>query len=221
MKRILYGLIIGFCLIPNIVNAECNPSDKERLQKLANNISVTLEEYEENGGTYFKATFTGLSKELRIYSDRKHFYYYNYSNNVIDEVELHVYSGRTYQFTVNGNSTCPYNNFRTITISIPSYNPYYKDQICDNASEYRLCQKWYQNDLSYDEFINDVNNYISNRQNNDSNGNNAGNSYDDYYFDFNFGRFYRLVYFPSLVVTIILMILLVIFWNKENKKNRL
>lgn len=224
MKRILCGLIISFCLFPNIINAlECSTSDKERLQRLASNITYTLEEYEENGETYFRATFTGLSKELRIYSDRKHFYYYNNTNNDIGEVELYpLYSGRTYQFTVNGHSTCSYNNFRTITISIPNYNPYYNDPVCNNAREYKLCQKWFDSgEISHDEFTNSVSEYIKAKKDNNNGEGGNGNLTDPFEFNFDFGKFYKLVYFPSLVVTIILLILLVIFWNKENKKNRL
>lgn len=220
MKRILYGLIIGFCLIPNINALECNSSDKERLQKLANNISYAIEEYEENGEIYFKATLTGVSKELTIYNGTKLKYYWNTSADYIGEVNIDsIKTNSKIKLELYGNYTCLYDTVREITIVTPGYNRYYGDSICDNASEYKLCQKWYQNDLSYDEFINDVNNYISNKK--DNNGNNTGSSYDDYYFDFNFGRFYRLVYFPSLAVTVILIILLIVFWNKENKKNRL
>lgn len=221
MRRVLYSLIISICLIPNIVNAlECNTSDKERLQKMANNISVTVEEKaDDNGNVGFIATFTGVSKDLRVFNNRVMAYYRNETNNYIGYFMVQpLYAGNTYEFQVNGNTTCTDYNFRAITITVPNYNPYYKEPICENAKEHKLCQKWMNNNsISYEEFVSEVENYIKGKKK----GNNSGQLSLSDQFDFDFGRFYKIVYFPSLIITLILTGLLIYFWSKENKKNRL
>lgn len=220
MKRILYGLIIGFCLIPNIVNAlECSTADRERLQKLANNISVAIEEYEENGDIGFVATFTGVSKDVRIFNNRVMYYYRNDTNDYIGYFTVQpLYVGNVYEFTVNGNTTCVDYNFRTITINVPNYNQYYNDPICENAREYKLCQKWINNsDLSYEKFVSEVTDYIQKHKK----ANNSGTTSTTEMFYIDLERFYKTVYFPSLVVTLILVGLLIYFWSKKNKKNKL
>lgn len=219
MKKIVFCIISLLFMFPMGIKAyECSNEDKERLQKLANNISVSYEEYEENGKTYFKAIFAGLSKEIRIYSDRRHFYYYNYSNNLFDEVELQVYPGNTYQFTINGSETCKYNDFRTITINIPNYNPYYEDDVCRNAREYKLCKKWVSNnEISYDEFVSKVTEYKKQQGEVIADNSTEENGING----FTFLDIYNKYYWPTFVGMICSLILLILLWIKQNKKNRL
>lgn len=224
MKKIL----IYICLLSvtfycdKILALECSSSDKERLQKLANNISVIVEEENNgNGNIVFSATFTGISDDIRIFNPKNWMYYRNLSNSDIGEVTINnLYQGTSYRFEIySSTGACSFKIFRTITLSIPKYNKYYSDPICENVKEYKLCQKWIDNDnMPYDEFLNKVNNYIEESK---KENNNLEESSSDNQFDFDFGKFYKIVYFPSLVVTLILTGLLIYFWSKENKKNRL
>lgn len=218
MKRLIYILIISICLFPNLIKgSECTNEQRERLQKFADNVTYTLEEYEENGEIYFKVTFTGLSKELRIYNDRRYFYYYNYSNNPIDEISINVYPETIYQFEVNGSNTCLYKNLRTITINIPSFNKYYSDPKCNDARNLNICQKWAKVDLLYDEFIKKVDDYKEKQKENM----NVPSDKKEENNDIDFLALYNKYYWPTFAGMICLLILLVILWIRENKKNRL
>ncbi len=217
LKKVLFGLIVIIFSCNRVYASECSNEDRVRLQKFADNITYTLEEYEENGEKYFKVIFTGLSKEIRIYSDRRRFYYYNFSDNLFDEVDLKVYPGKIYQFTINGVNTCKYNDFRTITINIPNYNPYYSDEVCKNTREYKLCQKWTTIDMSYEEFVSKVTKYKKKQQeviDDNPISENATNN-------FNFLDIYDKYYWPTFIGLICLLILLIILWIRQNKKNRL
>lgn len=220
MKKILFCFIITLFCFNKGYALECSITDKERLQKLASNISYIVEDYEENGETYFKVTFTGLSKELRMYIPSRYSYMKTYEEYLSEIVVNNIKPGMPYRFRFYGINDCKNELFRTITIKMPNYNVYYEDPLCKQAPEYSLCQKWSTNSYSYDEFVKNVSNYISGKQNNDDNENSFGNL-DEFDFNFNFGKFYKLVYFPSLIVTLILIVLLIIFWNKENKRNKL
>lgn len=222
MKGVLYSLIIGICLFSNAVNASnCDTSDKERLQKMANNISITIEEkFDNNGNVNFIATFTGVSKELRVFLPRIATFYYNTTGSYIGSLTVDTLSaGETYTFNIYGDDTCVYTNLRNITIDIPNYNPYYKEPICENAREHKLCQKWINNNgISYEKFISEIENYIKEKEKN-NNIVDVPSPNDEFNFDFD--KFYRKVYFPSLIITLILMGLLIYLWLKENKKNKL
>lgn len=222
MKRILIYICALFITFycNKIFALECSQLDKETLQKLANNVSYILEEVNDGDDVSFNVTFTGVSKELRMYIPSRYSYMKTYEEYLSELVVNSIKPGMPYRFRFYGTDNCKNELFRTITIQTPNYNVYHDDPLCKQASEYSLCQKWSTNSYSYDEFVKNVNDYISNKQNNASSGNNFENL-DEFDFNFDFGKFYKLVYFPSLIVTIILIILLIIFWNKENKRNKL
>lgn len=221
MRKILSYFIIVFAFFPFYVSAfECSSNDRERLQKMANNISVTLEERNIDGVIYFDATVAGVSKEIRLYDQAKFIYYRNITENDINEIIFEkLRQGKTYTYNVVGDSTCENYNFRTIRLSIPVYNIYYDEPICENAKTYKLCQKWYDNsNLSYEDFKSKVKSYIQNNtteslKSNDSDGN------DDLYLQFI--NFYDKYYYVLLSSLIICLSILIYLWIRINKKNRL
>lgn len=219
MKRLIYILIISICLFPSLIEAEeCTDKDRTRLQKQADNVTYILEEYEEDGQTYFKTTFSGVSKEIRIYSDRRHFYYYNYSTNPIDEFDIDVYPGTLYKFTINGSNKCKYTDFRTITINIPYLNQYYNNPVCNGLQNLNVCQRWSNVNLSYEGVTKMVNEYKEKQ--NDKKNNTPSNTRDEKN-NFDFMKLYNKLYWPTFIGLICVLILLIILWNKENKKNKL
>lgn len=219
MKRLIYILIISICLFPNLISGlECTNEDKTRLQKLANNITYVLEEYEENGQTYFKVTFTGLSKELRLFNENTLLSFYNFSDNDFGEtIVKRIKFGKVYSFTIYGRNSCKFDVIRGITINMPSINNYYNDEVCNNASEYKLCQKWSKVDMSYDEFVSKVTEYK--KQQSEINDDNPNIENKDE--SFNFFDIYNKYYWPTFIGMICLLILLIILWIRQNKKNKL
>lgn len=219
MKKIAFW-ILTLIIIPNSIKAyECSNTDKERLQKLANNVSVSYEEYENN--LYFlNVIFSGVSNEITISNDQRHEYliYANLNNSYFGEVKSYgLDSGKNYTFSIYGTKKCIFQKLRTITIQIPSYNIYYKDNVCQNAREYYLCQKWMTANLSYEEFTKKVNDYISIRDNKKENNNDNSNEMKQ----FDFFQFYEKYYVPTFIMMIFILIILILLWIKENKKNNL
>ena len=82
MRRIIFSLVIMVAMMPIIIDAsECSNEDKERLQNLANNVSVILEEQENDK---FSAIFSDVSTQLRIFNPNNWLYYRNITGNEID-----------------------------------------------------------------------------------------------------------------------------------------
>lgn len=217
MKRFIYVLICFIMIFPTITSALCTGEEKDRLQKFANNITYTLEEVPVADRVYFKATFTGLTKDVSIFNPVAFRYYsYDGSNETTGEVEINgLSSGGTYMFAIYGTGNCSSEKIRTITINTPYYNKYYSDPICEKAKNYSLCQKWVQNDLNYEQFTAKVNEYI--KQNTVKPNDNPVVDDDE----FDFLDFYHKYYWPLLIGLMVIFIILIIIWIKQNKKNKL
>lgn len=221
MKRIALSLFICLCVFPCFVKAyECSQSDRERLQKMANNISVTLEEKNVDGVIHFDATVAGVSKEIRLYEQSTFVYHRNITGNAIYEIVFErLTQGKTYTYKVVGDNVCKNYTFRTIRLSIPKYNSYYNDSICNKAKTYNLCQKWYDtSNLSHEEFVSKVASYIENNITENIKPN-VSNDNDDFYMLFM--RFYDKYYYIVLFSLIICLSILIYLWIRANKKNRL
>ena len=190
MRRIIFSLVIMVAMMPIIIDAsECSNEDKERLQNLANNVSVILEEQENDK---FSAIFSDVSTQLRIFNPNNWLYYRNITGNEIGKVKIgDLNLGNTFQFQINSaSSICLVEKIRTITVNVPNKNPYYGGEVCNDAKDYSLCQKWTTVNMIYDEFVKKINKYVEDSKNINK-GNNDINSDAQ---KFNFFDFYEKYY---------------------------
>ena len=83
-----------------------------------------------------------------------------YKNKNGEYVLKNYQSGDTiiYNFYSN-DADCLGTNLYTIRIVLPKYNQYYNNPICAGVEEYSLCQRWSSHNLSYDKFLEKVNQY--------------------------------------------------------------
>jgi len=164
MKRIKVILFVFSLLMvmPNTIYALCDYKEKSELQSLAGNLNFTYN-YEENGeginsNVKFSITITNMHPNLYIV-DQTNIQVYNYNDN--GEIVIDGYSpGSTIQFIVYGNTTnCMSVELMNNYITLPSYNHFYRDTVCDGVSNYKLCNRWTKVDMSYDEFKRKVEQY--------------------------------------------------------------
>ena len=162
-------LFLWIVLVPDNVNAygSCSATDKIRLQKYASNIAYYYEYEDLNKGddfsdVNFTITFTNVIGELFIYDESAKVRY-----NPNDKNEV-VITGKNHSeyliFSVYGQSSKCFNeNISNIYITLPIYNKFHTDELCERAPEYSLCGKWVIANMSYDEFKEKVEDYIINR----------------------------------------------------------
>ena len=68
--------------------------------------------------------------------------------------------GQTYKIDVYANGgVCANEYLHTIYINTPKYNKYYTYDVCDDAKEYKLCQRWATHSFNSMEFVENVNEY--------------------------------------------------------------
>lgn len=180
MKKIL--LVIGlFILLPTSTKAVlCDYNKKIAYQKQAQNISVSYEYIETEDDAIFNIKFGNIPEQFIVYDATN---YYNYfrqgdgrafgirndkegniapytpidSEFTIENVEKN--KSYTFQIFVN-DSSCIYKIMYTHYITIPGYNKFYKDKLCEGIEEYKLCKKFVNINMSYDEWKNKVSKYI-------------------------------------------------------------
>lgn len=202
MKKILkYLLILLVFLIPNTIKASCSSSEKARLKRIISNINISYDYEIINNDAVFSIKFSNLNPEI-YFVDQFNNYYTQYNQN--NEIILYNFAdGKSYTFTFYGTNTCAGEKISNLYATTPTYNPYYKLSVCDNAKEFELCQRWVSHSLSRGEFINKVNEYKNKNEIIDNTEVNKQISIID--FAMSFIRMYGL-YIAGAIIIIIIVI---------------
>lgn len=169
-------LVFGFlAFIPNIVKADCSYNEKVRLQSLASNLNFSYDYKEINEGHQFygidfSITVTNLHHDLYIVDNYKgQTHYYENKNEFTDN---DYSNGITVGFTIYANSeSCKGVYLITNYVTLPPYNRFYLDPICNDIQDYKLCKRWNRVNLSYEEFVSQVEDYkyVEQKKEEDSN----------------------------------------------------
>lgn len=155
MKKL--GIFILFMLlyIGKVDAYYCNYTDLANYKKIASNINYSYD-YTMKGDTVeFNITLVNLSSEVYLKDNSGNTYYY-----VSDEINVTASSGENKVFYVYPtDSYCKNNYIYTIRIQLPTYNPYYKSELCTGIENYSLCQKWSTHNLTYEKFSSKIEEY--------------------------------------------------------------
>ncbi len=160
IKKILIFSLLMF--IPNMVKADCDYNEKSRLQSLASNLNFSYDYKEIADGKFNKVSFDIIINNLQpeLYIDdvtNGVTHYYNNKN----EITINNYSaGSTIEFEIRARlGNCKNQYLITHYVTLPPYNKYYKDLICNGVTSYKLCDRWSKITLSYDDFVERVTEY--------------------------------------------------------------
>ncbi len=193
MRRIFVNsfLLIILVLFPyQIKAANCLDSQISEIQKLSANVAYSYTYNEINNNVTFDITFTNLNGKLlikdtsngKIYSSNK------------DVTVKGLKPNKEYRYEVYSKGfVCISDSLRTIYVKTPSYNKYYKSELCKDIQEYKYCRKWINLNITDAEFKKKVNEYLleKNRQEKEAVAEKQGlarlveiitNSYKRYYY---------------------------------------
>lgn len=165
MKKIVKLILLFFVItFPMTVKGYCTTEEKIRYSTLASNITTSYEYTEKDTGVLFNITIHNVHKDL-IIIDKQTGKKYSNKNKELNNFNINnLVDGKSYVFEVYAdNKDCSYRLYNTLYVTVPKYNKYYKESVCDDASDYIYCQKWVETgNLSYEEFLVLVNNYKNN-----------------------------------------------------------
>lgn len=205
-------VLILLLILPFKVNAYgfCKTEDSIRLHKLANNVLANYSYYEVNGNLRFKINIYNLNPDLYIYDSAKRKEITAKSEITIDNYG----AGKSIEYKIYSNlNYCKGQYISSLYVTLPSYNPYYKDELCKGLETYTLCRRWAKVDLTYDQFKKQMNDYIDylKQKNKPNNSNNIFQMILDFYIKY---------YYIILPVIIVIggAILLIIKYREEKEE---
>ena len=155
VSKILLFFISFFIVLD--VKASCSYTTLANLKKLASNVNVTYTyNIVENTAT-FNIRFANLTRDIYVYDSYNDKSYYDTGEIVLNDFK----DGTKYRFFIKSNdSNCKDELLMTKYISLPKYNKFYGDPICNGIENYTLCQKWGTfNTTSYSDYKNQINKY--------------------------------------------------------------
>lgn len=169
MKKgyMLFLLVFLIISIPIRVEAFCDYQELARIKKIASNVTYKVDYIEKNGTVEFSVTLLNLHPEIYFKDVTNNtFYYYKNSINNTHEIVINGYSpGKTiqYEFYNIEKEYCDNQILLNKYVTLPPYNPFYNDSVCNDAKEYKLCQKWIELNMDYNSFKQQVENYKKER----------------------------------------------------------
>lgn len=210
MKKIYLLLFLVVLLPTNVKAFKCSNEDSVKYQALAQNINYTYDYVEENNSVYFNITLVNLNSELYIY-DVYNNNTYNYTQS---EILLSNYKpGNVYKFKVYPTNNDCKDILKTIYISIPYYNYYYSDPLCDGLDSYKYCQKWSNVTIDYDKFVSLVTSYKESIiSDNDIIETKEYKTILDYFIEY-----YLTYYYIGLPIIILSSLIYIIIKNKNDR----
>jgi len=222
-RKIIIALFILFVGISNVFSLNyggCSYSEVSRLKSLVNNINISYDYREINNKIYFDVTINNITPDMYFYDYFNNKTYY-YSDTNSGEITIYGYTDY-YGYQNKYKFYSALNNCYGISIgskyyNIPTYNRFYSDPICSDIPNFNLCQKFIQNNYSYDEFIKLANEYKANKDKTEEEENVI--EYKEDIFD----KFVDLYvnYYYYFFIGIILICSIVIFLKRDKNKFKL
>lgn len=198
MKKIIKLLILFFVIFPTSSKAyynACNNTDTVKLNKLASNILTNYTYTETASGIKFNIILNNLNSNLYIYDVNRKQTYYSTGEIVLGD----YYQKQTVEYKIYSNLPyCKGYYINSIFVKLPSYNKYYKDELCKGIEDYKLCKKWTSINLEYDDFKREIKMYKDSLNKKANNKINDTKSIYEVILDFYIKYYYIIL--PSIIV---------------------
>ena len=158
MKKIyILTFLLSFLLFVSNTNASCTYSRTADLKRLASNVNVTYNYNIVDNTATFDIKFANLTSDIYVYdsyNDKK----YNQSGEIIISK---VQDGTKYRFFIKSNdSNCKDEVLLTKYVTLPKYNKFYGDPLCEGIESYALCQRWGSFNINnYEDYVYQIKKY--------------------------------------------------------------
>lgn len=162
MKKIY--LFILMLVLPITVFARaktgCNYSLLSKLKKYASNVNIVYDYKIVNNEAYFNITINNLVPDIYVL-DETSGKTYNYSSSNNGELVISdVHGVQKLKFKIiSSNAGCNDETLLTSYVTLPVYNKYSTDPLCDGLDNYKLCYTFLDTGLTYEEFKENVEAY--------------------------------------------------------------
>lgn len=159
MKKLLVFIICLFAF-PILSKADCNYNE---LTSIIGNINTSYEYKIVNNKPQFTITLSNLTNDLMIHDTITGKIYCNTGKckDRITGSELKINTSYTGNYNFDFYKyECGYGygTLGTKTVKLPTYNAYYKDELCKGLESYKQCQRWSGYSATRETFEKDIKN---------------------------------------------------------------
>lgn len=222
---IMIVTIFGF---KSTVFAVCNEEESKQIQSRLDQIKITYEHIEgmldsnnELVNGIFKVNITGLTEGLVLYNPEKDI---SIVGNAEGKFTKYGFIHGTYEFKLFPYDLECTTAYRAVKIDFPRYNSYSDSYLCNgiDSTKFLPCSKWYEYELDEKTFMARLKEYKDSEEKKKQNviditTENISNAFKD--FGNNFVKFWYL-YIIGLVVTVLAIVFIIRYLNKNRKKNK-
>lgn len=222
---IMIVTIFGF---KSTVFAVCNEEESKQIQSRLDQIKITYEHIEgmldsnnELVNGIFKVNITGLTEGLVLYNPEKDI---SIVGNAEGKFTKSGFIHGTYEFKLFPYDLECTTAYRAVKIDFPRYNSYSDSYLCNgiDSTKFLPCSKWYEYELDEKTFMARLKEYKDSEEKKKQNviditTENISNAFKD--FGNNFVKFWYL-YIIGLVVTVLAIVYIIRYLNKNRKKNK-
>lgn len=157
-RYIILTIILFIFITPKVNAAMCTKSEIIKIKEKVNNVKIESVLVNEDSGM-FNIKITGLPEKVYI-TETTTEQNYSYSSNVDGVITIPRIGGGTYTFKFY-YLQCDNQLLRTQSITVPYYNYYSKNKLCDNipVEEVKECDEWYQGEVTKELLTQKINEY--------------------------------------------------------------
>lgn len=221
MKNIKYVVFTIIFVLLNIfyVNASCTDEELNNLRDKTSDIKVTykhLGKVETDEDVYYN------NFEVKVKNVDEDFYISLFNNTILltpsnGEI-IETFNNGTWILDIYSNK-CD-QKISEIKVLIPRFNMYSLDPLCEgiDGDDFPLCGKYYEYDVSYDNFVSRVKHYRTTHNiNNINNSQDTGNENNIFNVVLKYFMKYRLYVVISLVVILVILIIIIIVRKRKKR----
>lgn len=218
MKKVITIILVSLIINTNIIYAECTTEEQEYYKSIEDKYQTTYV-FDKESRTYTMTLTYGDISTFTYIIDNSAIEYANIESYDDRMVISNLIPGKYGIYVVGTTDSCD-DLFKTEEITLPEYNQYAYDPVCEGIEEFVLCSPTYDKELDYDIFISRVNSYKKNKANQDKTDNNTEEKptikewFKDNYMYF----IYAII---GIVVLLIIALIIKVIYNHERKRRRL
>lgn len=201
MKKTLIVLLFAMFLFPVSTRAACTDSEVVALSKMASNVVFTPVFQEETGT--FHLIVSNLNPDFYFMDVAAN---QNYTYTAPEIILTNYKPGKSYRFKFySAKPSCIGNTILSKYVTLPGYNPYYKDAICEGLENYSFCQKWNNYTYSHSQFAEMVNKYKQEEEQKEEANKEPVMGFYDYVFLY-YSKYYYII-LPIIIIGCLIAIM--------------
>ena len=151
MKKILF-MIICIMSFPYICNAACSNEEIGKISGFSSNVNIVYLVNMKNNVPEFSIYVTNLTSDMALLDKNTYKLHKGFKNG--GRFTITTKSDGKYAFDIY-SLKCKVKT-GTKSVTLPKYNPYYKDELCKGLEDYTQCQRWSGYTANRATFENDI-----------------------------------------------------------------